>query len=245
MRVLVAVSLFGLGAALLAPGAFAQGAAGGGASRFDSMDANSDGKVTTDEFRGPADMFTRLDTNSDGSLSKAEVEATRRVRGDQAQGPGDPSQMRQRMLESMKQMLGTTDEEWTAIQPLVEKVLEAQMQQMQGRMMGGMGMGPGRGPGGPGGPGGAGPGGGGASGAPGGAGGPGGPGGPGSSPEAEALQRALADSAATQEDISAKLAALRKVRADAAKKLDDARAALREVLTVKQEATLVLMGTLD
>lgn len=244
MRVLVAVSLFGLGAALLAPGALAQGGAGGGASRFDGMDANADGKVSSDEFRGPAELFKRLDTNGDGALSKTEVDATRRIRGDQGDGPGDPSQMRQRMLASMKQALGATDDEWTAIQPLVEKVLDAQMQQMQGRMMGGMGMGMG-----PGGPGGAGPGGGGpgAQSGPGGPGGPGGmgPGGPGRSAEAQALQETLADANVSQEVITAKLAALRKAREVAARKLDDAQAALREVLTVRQEATLVLMGTLD
>ncbi|MCC6486827.1 MAG: hypothetical protein IT364_04945 [Candidatus Hydrogenedentes bacterium] len=245
MRVLVAVSLFGLCAALLAPGALAQGGAGGGASRFDSLDANGDGKVTSDEFRGPADFFKQLDTNGDGSLSKTEVDATRRIRGGQEGGPGDPSQMRQRMLASMKQALGATNEEWTAIQPLVEKVFDAQMQQMQGRMMGGMAMGPGRpGGGGPGAPGGGGPG---AQGGPGGPGGPGGmgPGGPGRSAEAQALQETLADANASQEDISAKLAALRKAREEAAKMLDDAQAALRDVLTVRQEATLVLMGTLD
>ncbi|RBP35180.1 acetyl esterase/lipase [Roseimicrobium gellanilyticum] len=39
-------------------------------------DKNSDGKVTKEEFSGPAQLFSRLDKNGDGSLTKKEHEST-------------------------------------------------------------------------------------------------------------------------------------------------------------------------
>src|SRR5208282_1749967 len=60
-------------------------------------------------------------------------------------GPGgnfDPAKFEERMLERVRQNLAVTnDEEWTAVQPLVQKVMQAR------REAGGMGMG--MGPGGP------------------------------------------------------------------------------------------------
>src|SRR5437867_3676371 len=52
-------------------------------------------------------------------------------------GGFDPAQMRQRMMDALKQQLGATDDEWKAIQPKVEKVMEAQRDARSG---GGMGM---------------------------------------------------------------------------------------------------------
>jgi hypothetical protein len=66
-------------------------------------------------------------------------------------GPGgnfDPAQMQQRMMDNIRDQLGfTNDTDWTAVQPLVQKVMDAR------RDTGGMGMGRmfgGRSPGGPG-----------------------------------------------------------------------------------------------
>ena len=56
-------------------------------------------------------------------------------------GPGgnfDPAKFEERMLERVRQNLAiTNDDEWTAVQPLVQKVMQAR------RETGGMGMGPG------------------------------------------------------------------------------------------------------
>ena len=144
-------------------------------------------------------------------------------------GNFDPAQMRQRMMERMKETLGATDEEWKALSPKLEKVMTAQRE----ARFGGMGFGPGggRGPFG---------------------GGPGGP--PGSqdtanlSPLAKAtndLRTTLDDKSASAEDIGKKLTALRQAREKAREDLAKAQKDLRELLTQRQEATLVMMGTLD
>jgi Ca2+-binding EF-hand superfamily protein len=62
-------------------------AAGQGAmaDRLKAMDRDGDGKISKDEFRGPAQLFDRLDTNSDGFLSSAEWNR-RRLEPGKAQG---------------------------------------------------------------------------------------------------------------------------------------------------------------
>jgi Ca2+-binding EF-hand superfamily protein len=47
------------------------GPAGGG--RLAAMDANKDGRISRDEFRGPAPLFDRLDADKDGMLSGKEM----------------------------------------------------------------------------------------------------------------------------------------------------------------------------
>lgn len=47
------------------------GPAGGG--RLAAMDANKDGRISRDEFRGPAQLFDRLDADKDGMLSANEM----------------------------------------------------------------------------------------------------------------------------------------------------------------------------
>ena len=63
--------------------------------------------------------------------------------------------------------------------------------------------------------------------------------------EMAALKEALDSSESTDADIEAKLKALRDARAAKAAELKAARDALLAAVTTRQEAQLVLMGTLD
>jgi hypothetical protein len=129
----------------------------------------------------------------------------------------------------MKDALGATDEEWTIIEPRLQKV-----QDLSGDLRGGMrGM----------------------RGMFGGRGGRGGnapqPAGTPTTPPTEvekattALQTTLEDPQAKPEVIKAQLAALRAAREKVRQQLDKATADLKEVLTVRQEAQLVLLGTFE
>lgn len=147
----------------------------------------------------------------------------------------DREQMRQRMMDGIKEQLGTSDDEWKALSPKVEKVMAAARESGRGGM-GGMGMFFGRG-------------------------GPGGPGGgrgrdPGraekdsssQSPVSKAsdeLRTALDDKKTSGEDIGKKLTTYRQARDKAKDDLVKAQKDLRELLTQRQEATLVLGGMLD
>jgi hypothetical protein len=147
-------------------------------------------------------------------------------------GPGggnfDPAQMQQMMMQRVQEQLGiTNDTEWSAIQPLVQKVMDAQRAARgnMGRMFG---------RGGPGGPGGGGPGGG----------GPGGFGQQQSDPAADALQQAL-DSSAPTDQIKNLLAKYQASQTAKQATLATAQNDLRKVLTVQQEALATLMGLLN
>ena len=150
--------------------------------------------------------------------------------GRQGRGNFDPAQFQQRMMERYKEVLEVTDDaEWKAMQPLVQKVMDARRD-----TFGGMGRGMfGRG----------GPRGGdnaqppdqgqqrrgGFGGAP--------------NPDADALQKAI-DSKASKVEIKAaldKYVASRKAKQAA---LEQAQADLRKVLTSRQEAIATLNGLL-
>lgn len=137
-------------------------------------------------------------------------------------GNFDPAQMQQRMLDRVQEQLGfTNDTDWDAVKPLVQKVMDARRDVGfggMGRMFGG-----GRNRGGQGGPG-----------------GPGGMFGQ-TSPEQEALQKAIDDNApaAQIKDLLAKYKAAQKVKQA---KLEAAQAELKAVLTTKQEAQACLLG---
>jgi len=147
-------------------------------------------------------------------------------------GPGggnfDPAQMQQRMMENIREQLNfTNDTEWSAVQPLVQKVMDARrdvggagMGRMFGRNRGGQN-------GGQGGPGG----------------GRGGMFGQ-ASPEQEALQKALDDDApaAQVKDLLAKYKASQKAKQA---KLEAAQEDLKKVLTSKQEAQAFLLGLVN
>ncbi|MEW6157112.1 MAG: hypothetical protein AB1813_06740 [Verrucomicrobiota bacterium] len=143
-------------------------------------------------------------------------------------GGFDPEQMRQRMMERYREVLGVkSDDEWKLIQTRIEKISDARREVGGGfgAMFGGRG-----------GRGGAGGGGGDNDGGRRGARG-------GSSPEAEELQKAI-ESNASADEIKAKLAKLRDTRKEKEAKLEEAQEELRKVLTVKQEAAAVLAGLL-
>ncbi len=153
---------------------------------------------------------------------------------------GGFEEMRQRMNERLKTSLKVTDEEWTVLQPLIEKVSEKQREAMGSRFGG---------PGGPGGTRGPRPDGGNPStaGAP--VPQPSGdqaprPERPGSA-ESQALRTALENESTSPEDLKAKLTALREVRKKGTNELNAAREDLRKVVTVRQEAVLVSMGILE
>ncbi len=163
-------------------------------------------------------------------------------------GPGGPggqfdfSQMRQRMMENMKQQLGADDESWKVIEPRLTKVMELNRQSMTGGMGRGMfgmrGMRGTRGQGD--------------------RGGPGGqqgdrprfPGDENREPSAvekaqDALQTTLENESASADVIKQQLTALRAARVKAQQELAAAQQSLREILTVRQEALLVLSGMLN
>ncbi len=158
------------------------------------------------------------------------------MQGPPGQGPGgrfDPERMRQMMEQRMQEALGATDTEWKVLGPRVMKVQELSRQTSGGSrgMMFGRGM----------------------RGGPGGQGGPGGRRGPGGMDREltevekvqEELQTTLENTAATPDAIKQQLTKLRQAREKAKQELAKAQQDLRQVLTLRQEATLVLMGMLD
>jgi hypothetical protein len=149
----------------------------------------------------------------------------RRGGGQGGRGNFDPAQFQQRMMDTVKERLGFTNEtEWSAVQPLVQKVMDAR------RDMGGFGGGFRRG----------------------GGGGGGNQDNGGNrrnifngetSPEAEALQKAI-DANAPTAQIKSALEKYRSSQKDREAKLEQAQANLRKVLTSKQEAQAVLLSLL-
>ncbi|MGC4034225.1 MAG: hypothetical protein QM754_21305 [Tepidisphaeraceae bacterium] len=144
-------------------------------------------------------------------------------------GNFDPAQFQQMRLERIKEQLGAQDDEWKVIEPKLSKIMDAQRQAMAG----GMGMGGGRG--GRGGGGGGGPGGGGQE----------------QTPTTKVgiaraeLDKATKSDSASPEDIDKKLQAYRAARTEAQTSLETARKDLKELLTPKQEAILVLNNILE
>lgn len=149
-------------------------------------------------------------------------------RGDRQRGGRanfDPEQMRQRMMERLKERMGATDEEWQVIEPKLVKVIEAQREArggMGGMMaaMGGRGMDR--------------------------RGGRGGDAEPGPVVQAtRALGETLQDETADAAKIKEQLAVLREARQKAEAELKAAQKDLAGVLTQRQEAMLVLAGMLE
>ena len=152
-------------------------------------------------------------------------------------GQFDPERMRQIMNDRLKEALGASDAEWKVIEPRLTKVMTLNRQASGGPGRGMMGMffGGRRGP-------------------------QGGPSDrrPGERPgpqgdreltavekAGEALRTTLENEAATPDDIKAKLTALRTAREKTRQELAKAQKELRQILTLRQEAQLVLMGQLN
>jgi hypothetical protein len=156
-------------------------------------------------------------------------------------GNFDPAQMRQQMNDRMKTAMGATDDEWKVLQPKIEAVQTAQRDSRGG----GMGMMGGRG---------------GARGGRGGAAAAGGAAAGGDAPAAapaatarpqseaakagDALRKVLDNKEAKPEEIKAALQAFRDARTAGEAKLAAAQKELKDIVTVKQEAYLVVSGML-
>ena len=147
-------------------------------------------------------------------------------------GPGgnfDPAQMQQRMMDRYKEQLEVTDDaEWKALQPLIQKVMDARMAGFSGMGRGMFGRG-GRPPGGD------------TAAADQGNQRRGGFGT--SSPEAEALQKAI-DAKASSAELKAAMAKFVDARKAKQAELEKAQAELRKVLSGRQEAIATVSGLL-
>ena len=177
-------------------------------------------------------------------LSIAQPPARGNRQGAQAgpgqRGPGqrggqfDPAQMRERMMDRMREQLGASETEWKVIEPRLTTVMELSRETSGmgrgGMMFGGFG---GRGPRGANAPGGR---------------------GPQGQPAREmtevekatdALRTTLENQSASPEQIKSQLTALRSAREKARQKLAVAQQELRQILTMRQEAQMVLMGLLS
>ena len=135
-------------------------------------------------------------------------------------GTFDRASMQERMVEMMKERLGATDEEWVVIKPRLSEVMTLSMNARGTRGMRGRGRGNR------------------------------------DQQETEApteplqiatadLQTTLDKEAPTAAEIKAKLTALRGAREKNKQKMVTAQQKLKEVLTVKQEAVLVMMSLLE
>ncbi len=131
-----------------------------------------------------------------------------------------PEDWKKMMSDRMKEMMGASDDEWKVIAPRLEKVVTLGMQARGGGMMGMMR-------------------------------GRGGPGGGDQAPQSDIatkagdLRKLLEDKDAAPADIKAKLAAFREARDKSKTELAAAQKDLREVISLRQESQLVMLGMLD
>lgn len=173
-------------------------------------------------FLSTGSLMAQADTGGNNTDNGGGQGGGQRRRG----GPGgggnfDPAALQQRMMDNVRESFGmTNDTDWTAVQPLVQKVMDARMAVGFG---GGRGMfGRGNRGGGQGGPG-------------------GGAFGQQPNPDRDALQKALDDNAPVAQ-INSALAKYRASQKDKQAKLEKAQGDLLKVLTKKQEAEAALLG---
>ena len=133
-----------------------------------------------------------------------------------AQGQFDPAQFRERMMNNIKERLGSSDDEWKVLEPKVEKVMTAQREARAGGGFGG-----GRRGGGDQQP-------------------------TTEIGKASAdLRTALENKDTPADDIAKKLAAYREARDKGRAALQASQKELKEILTQRQEAVMVNMGMLE
>jgi hypothetical protein len=170
-------------------------------------------------------LVATLAISANSLLAQDNGNSTPGAPGNGAPGGGqrrawDPAQMQQRMLDRIQDQLGfTNDTDWDAVKPLVQKVMDARRDVLSGQMRGMFGGGRNRG-------------------------GQGGPGGGmfgQTSPEQDALQKAIDDDAPTAQ-IKDLLAKYKEVQKAKQAKLEAAQDDLKAVLTTKQEAQAYLLG---
>src|SRR5262245_58620390 len=95
-----------------------------------------------------ADQLSAQDNNNQGGNQGGDQGGNRPRRNRQGGGGGgggnfDPAQFQQRMLERVKEQLEIADDaEWKAIEPLVQKVMDARLATFSGFGRGGFGRGP-------------------------------------------------------------------------------------------------------
>lgn len=142
--------------------------------------------------------------------------------GGGGRGGFDPAQMRERMMKGYKDQMGASDEEFKVIQPKLEKVMTAQ----RDARVGGFGFGRG---------------------------GRGGRDGGAATDQPQSalakataeLRTALENKETKAEELVAKLKTLREARDKARADLATAQKELKEVLTQRQEAAMVIAGLLE
>jgi hypothetical protein len=149
--------------------------------------------------------------------------------------PARAQEFQQRRMDRLKEELEVKDDEWTALQPLIQKVMDAQRAVFADRIGGAFRGGRGGGGGGDN------AGGGGDGGRRRGGGGFGGFGEP--SPEAQALEKAI-ESKASNSEMKAALAKYQESRKAKQTDLETAQTNLKKVLSVRQEAILTAQGLL-
>ena len=144
--------------------------------------------------------------------------------GQRQRGNFDPAEMQQRMADRMREQLGASEEEWKIIGPRLTQVMTLSRESRGGGMMGMFGRG-----------------------ARGGRGGPGGPQGRELTGVAKIQDelRTLLDGNPSADQLKAKLTSLRQAREKARQELAAAQQSLKQVLSLKQECQLVLMGMLE
>lgn len=149
-----------------------------------------------------------------GSLARAQDNNNNQPR----RGNFDPAAMRERFMNSIKERLGASDDEWKVLQPKIEKIMTAQRESRGGGFFGRGRGGQDRGGDQP------------------------------QSAVSRAsaeLNQALENKDTSPEDIDKKLAALREARDKARADLQASQKDLKDVLTKRQEAVLVTMGMLE
>jgi chromosome segregation ATPase len=140
-----------------------------------------------------------------------------------SRGGFDPAQWRQDRLDRMKDELGAKDDEWQVLQPKVEKIMKLQMESFASRLSGRRDRGSDRGSD------------------------------RGRSEMADSavgkasadLRSALDDKSIAPEEIAKRLATLRQARESVKQEMAKAQQEVKELLSQRQEAVMVMNGMLD